>query len=266
MTSTSIYTPIKPTYLYIKQHSITGLKYFGKTSKDPYKYPGSGTYWLRHITKYGKQFVKTLWVSDLYYDTSIADIALHFSKENNIVESNNWANLILENGLDGGIPLTEEAKLYLHNIQVKKVIDGTHHLLNGEIQRNASRKRVNDNTHNFLGPESNKKRIENGTHNFLLPGFQSSIQNKRVKNGTHPFQNPKNKEISQNAAKQTRILQLEKGQHNFQIKGLTAVIDKFGNTKRMDVNEYKLQYTDPQKSEWVSCMSTEGKRRKLFRS
>jgi hypothetical protein len=27
-----------------------------------------------------------------------------------------------------------------------------------------------------------------------------------------------------------------------------------------------LQYTDPQKSEWVSCMSTEGKRRKLFRS
>jgi hypothetical protein len=25
---------IKPTYLYIKQHLVTGLKYFGKTSLD----------------------------------------------------------------------------------------------------------------------------------------------------------------------------------------------------------------------------------------
>lgn len=33
-----------PTYLYVKQHTITGLKYFGKTIKDPYVYPGSGTH------------------------------------------------------------------------------------------------------------------------------------------------------------------------------------------------------------------------------
>ena len=103
MTSTSIYTPIKPTYLYIKQHSVTGLKYFGKTtSPDPYKYQGSGTYWKSHIQKYKTKFIDTLWVSDLYYDTSISEIALHFSYENNIVKSNEWANLILENGLDGG--------------------------------------------------------------------------------------------------------------------------------------------------------------------
>ena len=25
----------KPTWLYIKQHNTTGLKYFGKTTKDP---------------------------------------------------------------------------------------------------------------------------------------------------------------------------------------------------------------------------------------
>ena len=35
-----------PTWLYIKQHNITKLKYFGKTvRKDPIKYKGSGTYW-----------------------------------------------------------------------------------------------------------------------------------------------------------------------------------------------------------------------------
>lgn len=93
MTSISTYTPITPTYLYIKQHSITKKKYFGKTTKkDPYKYNGSGPYWIRHYKKHGKQFVETLWVSDLYYDTSITEHALHFSYENNIAESKDWAN------------------------------------------------------------------------------------------------------------------------------------------------------------------------------
>ena len=39
---------MKPTYLYVKQHNKTGLKYFGKTTKkDPLKYKGSGLYWKR---------------------------------------------------------------------------------------------------------------------------------------------------------------------------------------------------------------------------
>jgi hypothetical protein len=103
MTSTTIYTPILPTYLYIKKHSVTGLKYFGKTTKsDPYKYKGSGVRWTHHIRKHGKEHIVTLWVSEPYYDTSIIEHALHFSAENNITESNEWANLIPENGLNGG--------------------------------------------------------------------------------------------------------------------------------------------------------------------
>lgn len=103
MTSTTTYQEITPTRLYIKQHSITGLKYFGKTTQaDPYKYLGSGKHWVRHYKKHGKQHIKTLWVSDFYYDTLIVKVALHFSEENKIVESSDWANLILENGLDGG--------------------------------------------------------------------------------------------------------------------------------------------------------------------
>lgn len=101
MTSPSIYDKIEPTYLYIKQHSITKKKYFGKTTQDPYKYLGSGKYWLSHIKKHGKEHIVTIWVSEPFYDTSITEVALHLSKENNIVNSNDWANLILENGLDG---------------------------------------------------------------------------------------------------------------------------------------------------------------------
>jgi len=42
------------TYLYVKQHNITKLKYFGKTVNEPYKYSGSGSYWLNHLKKHGK--------------------------------------------------------------------------------------------------------------------------------------------------------------------------------------------------------------------
>lgn len=49
MTSKYIYS-FKPTYLMIKQHEITGLKYLCKTTrKDPLKYNGSGRYWKPHI-------------------------------------------------------------------------------------------------------------------------------------------------------------------------------------------------------------------------
>jgi len=111
MSSASIYTPIKPTYLYIKQHSVTGLKYFGKTTKtDPYKYSGSGGYWKNHIKKHGKKFIKTIWVSDLYYDTSIVEHALHFSIENNIVKSNSHKGKTPWNKGKICNPQTEESK------------------------------------------------------------------------------------------------------------------------------------------------------------
>lgn len=99
----NMYKEIRPTYLYIKQCSITKLKYFGKTYQpDPYGYLGSGVRWVNNYKKYGKENIITLWVSELYCDTSIQEIALHFSNENDIVNSDQWANLIPENGLDGG--------------------------------------------------------------------------------------------------------------------------------------------------------------------
>lgn len=111
----NIYTPIIPTYLYIKQHSITKKKYFGKTIRDPYTYKGSGKHWIRHYKKHGKEFIETLWVSELYTDTKISEDALKISQENNIVESTEWLNLIPENGLDGRSVISEQEKLDTSN-------------------------------------------------------------------------------------------------------------------------------------------------------
>ena len=94
---------MKPTYLYIKQHKITGLKYFGKTYKNhPNNYLGSGKHWKRHIKKHGEEFVETLWCKLFTDEKELKEYALKFSKENNIVQSDEWANLKEENGLDGG--------------------------------------------------------------------------------------------------------------------------------------------------------------------
>ncbi|HET8688408.1 MAG TPA: NUMOD3 domain-containing DNA-binding protein [Methanosarcina sp.] len=91
----------KPTWLYIKQHNITGLKYFGKTTRNPYSYIGSGTYWRRHLKLHGRD-VTTLWCQLFNSEDEIKKFALEFSNKNNIVESKEWANLRPEDGLEGG--------------------------------------------------------------------------------------------------------------------------------------------------------------------
>ena len=107
----------KPTYLYIKKHNITGLKYFGKTvNENPVKYKGSGKHWTRHLAKYGND-VTTVWCHLFDDKQQLTEYAMRFSKENNIVNSNEWANLKDEDGLWGGgvrgakiKPHTEEHK------------------------------------------------------------------------------------------------------------------------------------------------------------
>ncbi len=94
---------MKPTYLYVKEHTETHLKYFGKTTKkDPEKYLGSGIYWKIHIKKYGTDKIKTIWTKLFTDENELKAFALKFSQENDIVNSNEWANLKEENGLDGG--------------------------------------------------------------------------------------------------------------------------------------------------------------------
>lgn len=109
MSATNIYSysnhpsEFKPTYLYIKQHNKTGLKYFGKTVRDPSTYLGSGVYWKRHLTEHGND-ITTLWYQQFNSIQEIELYAVDFSIKHDIVASSQWANLMVENGLDGGSP------------------------------------------------------------------------------------------------------------------------------------------------------------------
>lgn len=92
---------MQPTWLYIKQHNKTGLKYFGKTITDPYTYNGSGVYWNKHLDKHGND-VDTVWVKLFTDQDELTEYALSYSEKHNIVESTEYANLKPEDGLMGG--------------------------------------------------------------------------------------------------------------------------------------------------------------------
>jgi hypothetical protein len=105
-------------YLYAKQHKITGKRYFGKTTRDPLTYNGSGLHWKRHCKKHGWD-IETTW-THAYEDIELCEReALFFSAVYDIVNSDEWLNMKPENGRDGWpkgtpnprtVPQSEETK------------------------------------------------------------------------------------------------------------------------------------------------------------
>lgn len=88
-----------PTWLYIKQHNKTGLKYFGKTiRKNPITYVGSGVAWRQHLAEHGSD-ITTIWCQLFTSKDELVNYAVKFSLDNNIVDSAEWANLMIEEGL-----------------------------------------------------------------------------------------------------------------------------------------------------------------------
>ena len=116
----NIYTIFKPTYLYIKTHNITGIKYFGKTVKpNPHIYKGSGKRWLNHIKKYGNDVSTEIYGYYTDYQECM-DAALSFSLKHNIDKSNEWANIIIENGINGGGDCAQ-----MHTTEVRQRVKNT---------------------------------------------------------------------------------------------------------------------------------------------
>ena len=94
----------KTTALYIKTHEITGLKYFGKTTRLDciHSYKGSGIHWRRHLKVHGNSY-KTELLGIWQDKDRLIKFATEFCKQNNVVESKEWANMVLEEGLQGAV-------------------------------------------------------------------------------------------------------------------------------------------------------------------
>jgi len=91
-------------YLLVKEHNLTGLKYLCKKSARSFdecvKYKGSGTYWKKHLTKYGNDVSTTcLFVTE--DKEEFKKVAKKYSLEYNVAQSKKWANLCDEEGQGG---------------------------------------------------------------------------------------------------------------------------------------------------------------------
>lgn len=147
-------------YLYVKTHNKTGLKYLGKTERDPQKYKGSGKYWRRHIKKYGYD-VTTEVLLESNSLQEISETGLYYSELWNIVDSEKWANMRNETG-DGG----DTSKFIDYEKRTQTFINsGYKH--SPETNKKAVLARRSSDNYKHMKIE-NQKRIEKGSHNFKL--------------------------------------------------------------------------------------------------
>lgn len=112
-------------YLYVKTHTVTGLKYLGYTKhKNTHKYAGSGKYWKLHLDKHGKTYTTDILLATENKD-ELKDTGQFFSKLWGVAISNDWANLKDETG-DGG---------FNHEYMMKCSLEkyGTFHHLQSQI-------------------------------------------------------------------------------------------------------------------------------------
>jgi hypothetical protein len=99
-------------YLLIKEHKNTGLKYLCKHVASSFseceKYKGSGVYWKKHLAKHGNDVSTTcLFVTENKQE--FKKIATKYSKEYDVVNSNQWANLCNEEGQGGNTIVDKKA-------------------------------------------------------------------------------------------------------------------------------------------------------------
>ena len=111
-------------YLYLKTHNKTGLKYLGKTTQDPFKYRGSGKRWSNHINHHGYDVTTEI----LFQSTdtiAIKERGIYYSNLWHIVESNEFANLKIEEGDGGWLTWNKTPKSQLARSKGGKSAGGT---------------------------------------------------------------------------------------------------------------------------------------------
>lgn len=115
-------------YLYLKTHP-TGLKYLGKTIRDPYKYKGSGTHWLRHLKKHGEEHNTKILFETLDKEL-LKQKAIYYSELWNVAKSKEWANIVPEQGNGGDTSMSPAYVAYTKTVDrkgKKNTFYGRHH-------------------------------------------------------------------------------------------------------------------------------------------
>ena len=138
----------------IKIHNKTGLKYLCQTRrKDPFLYAGSGKYWRLHLESHGCD-IRTEILGTYENKVDLKKDGEYYSKLFNVVESEEWANLRIEDGDGGDTSNTEGYKL---GMQKRRSMKGKDNPNYGKVGCWAGK----------VGPMINKTWFNNGQEEHL---------------------------------------------------------------------------------------------------
>lgn len=277
-----------PTYLYIKTHNITGLKYFGKTTGNPEKYQGSGKYWLNHLKIHGND-VSTKILGFFESKDECINAATKFSTDNNIINSVNkegkksWANQINENGLDGGN--TGRTIYNLHSEETKRKISESN---KGKLPWNTGKTGVTSGNRTPRTAEQKEKISKSLTGRSrsvdavkktadklrgrkrpeisrALTGIKRTPETIEKMKLSQQNRNPVTEETKQKI-REKRKLQIFTDETKQKLKGKIVCISKIGEIKKIDKELFYSQVGLDEQREWVFHRSREGLNRKLTES
>jgi hypothetical protein len=269
-----------PTYLYIKTHNVTGLKYFGKTTGDPYRYYGSGRYWISHLKKHGYN-VSTDVIGLFYNKEECVKKALEFSEKNKIVESKEWANLIVENGLDGGFtghrkykPMSEETKRKMSIARKgrtpwNKGLKGIAHLNPGNRKptRKETKEKIRKARARQIFTQETREKMSKARKGKPRPEAREWLVGRKMSEETKQKIGRANKgrtlsEEQKQKIREARAKQIFTEETKQKLKGMIVVIDKEGKISKIDKDTYYSQPDIGDDRTYVFHNCAEGKRRK----
>lgn len=154
-------------YLYLKTHNKTGLKYLGKTIKNPLKYKGSGKRWLHHLRVHGND-VSTEILFTTEDPNEIIQKGLYYSELWNIVNDKTFANIIPESGDGGNTSNSPKYKIGM----AKRNLKHNPKFLNAIAKRDMSKVSMLRKGKS-LALDYNLKWYNNGSHNvYITEGTQ----------------------------------------------------------------------------------------------
>lgn len=171
MSAQTIYQPIKPTVLMVKKHNTTGKLYLCKTERvsEAHSYLGSGIDWKKHLQEFGED-VSTIWVSDVFTDTSIKDVALKLSQEHDVSKSKLWENRVDEDGLMGG-----DRSEHIDYEKQAETLSKTLSQRDPEITKTITQKRAKLISKGIKNnPEKRKQRDQNASKTFQDPVWKET--------------------------------------------------------------------------------------------
>lgn len=270
-----------PTYLYVKTHNKTGLQYFGKTTKDPLKYLGSGKHWRRHLKIHGVDISTTV-IGYYTNPEECANAAITFSKVHNIVNSNKWANMILENGLDGGAttsgPRSEDTKKKISASKKGKKLTPEHiarckagsvnvrkRQVGEYVCSEETKQKIREARKHQIITEETRKKISDSQKGKLRPEASIWLTGRPVSEETkHKISIANKGKLVSNETKQklreARKHQIITEETKEKLKGKVAVIDTTGKITKITTEQFYAQSGEVK--EFVFHNSAEGKLRK----